>query len=97
MNVYQATHHFQHHVLHHDHNRRLRELPQVPDRGHETEFEEDQGICRSLPDAGDQLAPVIGYDKASKIAHLTMDNDLTLKAAGASIGLCDGGRIRSRR
>jgi fumarate hydratase class II len=27
------------------------------------------------------LAPVIGYDKASKIAHYAMDNDLTLKAA----------------
>src|SRR4029077_19872663 len=24
------------------------------------------------------LAPVIGYDKASKIAHYAMDNDLTL-------------------
>src|SRR5271163_4283231 len=27
------------------------------------------------------LAPVIGYDKASKIAHYAMDNDLTLKDA----------------
>jgi len=27
------------------------------------------------------LAPVIGYDKASKIAHYAMDNDLTLKTA----------------
>src|SRR4029077_18299671 len=26
------------------------------------------------------LSPVIGYDKASKIAHYAMDNDLTLKA-----------------
>jgi fumarate hydratase, class II len=26
------------------------------------------------------LVPVIGYDKASKIAHHAMDNDLTLKA-----------------
>ncbi len=25
------------------------------------------------------LAPVIGYDKASKIAHYAMDNDLTLE------------------
>jgi fumarate hydratase, class II len=32
------------------------------------------------------LAPVIGYDKASKIAHLTMDNDLTLKAAALQTG-----------
>jgi fumarate hydratase class II len=29
------------------------------------------------------LSPVIGYDKASKIAHYAMDNDLTLKAAAA--------------
>src|ERR1700716_3209018 len=32
------------------------------------------------------LSPVIGYDKASKIAHLAMDNDLTLKAAALQLG-----------
>jgi fumarate hydratase class II len=32
------------------------------------------------------LAPVIGYDKASKIAHYAMDNDLTLKAAALNLG-----------
>ena len=32
------------------------------------------------------LAPVIGYDKASKIAHYAMDNDLTLKAASLKLG-----------
>ena len=32
------------------------------------------------------LAPVIGYDKASKIAHCAMDNDLTLKAAALKLG-----------
>jgi fumarate hydratase class II len=32
------------------------------------------------------LAPVIGYDKASKIAHFAMDNDLTLKAAALQLG-----------
>ena len=31
------------------------------------------------------LAPVIGYDKASKIAHYAMDNDLTLKAAALKL------------
>src|SRR5262245_43270892 len=31
------------------------------------------------------LAPVIGYDKASKIAHHAMDNDLTLKAAALQL------------
>jgi fumarate hydratase class II len=32
------------------------------------------------------LAPVIGYDKASSIAHYAMDNDLTLKAAALKLG-----------
>src|ERR1700730_9210569 len=42
-------------------------------------------VDRSLiPDTA--LAPVIGYDKASKIAHYAMDNDLTLKAAALKLG-----------
>jgi fumarate hydratase class II len=32
------------------------------------------------------LAPVIGYDKASRIAHHAMDRDLTLKAAALELG-----------
>ncbi len=32
------------------------------------------------------LSPVIGYDKASKIAHYAMDKDLTLKAAALQLG-----------
>jgi fumarate hydratase, class II len=32
------------------------------------------------------LSPVIGYDRASKIAHYAMDNDLTLKAAALKLG-----------
>jgi fumarate hydratase class II len=32
------------------------------------------------------LSPVIGYDKASKIAHFANDNDLTLKAAALKLG-----------
>ncbi len=32
------------------------------------------------------LAPVIGYDKASKIAHYAMDHDLTLKEAALKLG-----------
>ncbi|MHB8202607.1 MAG: class II fumarate hydratase [Desulfomonilaceae bacterium] len=32
------------------------------------------------------LSPVIGYDKASKIAHFAMDNDLTLKEAALKLG-----------
>jgi fumarate hydratase class II len=32
------------------------------------------------------LSPVIGYDKASKIAHYAMDNDLTLKGAALKLG-----------
>lgn len=33
------------------------------------------------------LSPLIGYDKASKIAHYAMDNDLTLKASAITLGL----------
>jgi fumarate hydratase class II len=32
------------------------------------------------------LTPLIGYDKASKIAHYAMDHDLTLKAAALKLG-----------
>jgi len=32
------------------------------------------------------LAPVIGYDKASKIAHYALENDLTLKATALKLG-----------
>jgi fumarate hydratase class II len=32
------------------------------------------------------LSPVIGYDKASKIAHYATDNDLTLKEAALKLG-----------
>jgi fumarate hydratase, class II len=32
------------------------------------------------------LSPVIGYDKASKIAHYANDNDLTLKEAALKLG-----------
>ena len=32
------------------------------------------------------LSPVIGYDRASEIAHYAMDNDLTLKAAALKLG-----------
>jgi fumarate hydratase class II len=32
------------------------------------------------------LSPAIGYEKASKIAHYALDNDLTLKAAALKLG-----------
>ena len=32
------------------------------------------------------LVPVIGYDKASQIAHHAMDHDLTLKEAALALG-----------
>jgi len=35
------------------------------------------------------LAPVIGYDKASKIAHHAMDYDLTLRQAALQLGFVD--------
>ncbi len=43
------------------------------------------------------LAPVIGYDKASKIAHYAMDHDLTLKAAALKLGFVERGGVRPRR
>jgi len=33
------------------------------------------------------LAPVIGYDNASKIAHYALDHDVTLKVAALTLGL----------
>jgi fumarate hydratase class II len=36
------------------------------------------------------LSPVIGYDKASKIAHYALDNDLTLKQAALKLGFVTG-------
>jgi fumarate hydratase class II len=39
------------------------------------------------------LAPVIGYDKASKIAHHAMDHDLTLKAAALQLGFVTEGEF----
>jgi fumarate hydratase class II len=35
------------------------------------------------------LAPVIGYDKASAIAHHAAEQDLTLKAAALQLGYID--------
>jgi fumarate hydratase, class II len=35
------------------------------------------------------LSPVIGYDQASKIAHLAVDQDLTLKQAALRLGVSE--------
>ena len=43
------------------------------------------------------LSPVIGYDKASKIAHYALDNDLSLKARRTEAGLCNRGGVRPHR
>ena len=40
------------------------------------------------------LSPVIGYDKASQIAHYAMDNDLTLKEAAMKLGLVSEGEFK---
>jgi fumarate hydratase class II len=39
------------------------------------------------------LSPVIGYDKASKIAHYAMDNDLTLKEAALRLSFVTEGEF----
>jgi len=46
-------------------------------------IKEDVGRSLMLVTA---LSPVIGYDKASKIAHYALDNDLTLKEAALKLG-----------
>jgi len=45
----------------------------------------DEDVARSLM-LVTALSPVIGYDKASTIAHYAADNDLTLKAAALKLG-----------
>ena len=45
----------------------------------------DEDVERSLM-LVTALSPVIGYDKASKIAHYARDNDLTLKQAALKLG-----------
>jgi len=39
------------------------------------------------------LSPIIGYDKASKIAHYALDNDLTLKQAALKLGFVTEGEF----
>jgi len=39
------------------------------------------------------LSPVIGYDKASKIAHHALDNNLTLKEAALNLGFVTAGEF----
>jgi fumarate hydratase class II len=46
-------------------------------------IKEDVGRSLMLVTA---LTPVIGYDKASEIAHYAMDHDLALKAAALKLG-----------
>ena len=52
MNVYKTLMNLQHYPFDQDHDRRLHELPQVPDRGHQAQ-PEDPRIRRTFPDAGD--------------------------------------------
>ena len=43
-----------------------------------------------LTDAGDGVeSPVVGYDKASKIAYKALEEETTLKVAALSTGLID--------
>ncbi len=43
------------------------------------------------------LAPVIGYDKASQIAHYATDHDLTLKQAALKLGFVTEAEFDPRR
>jgi len=76
----------QRHPLDNGHDRRLREFSEVPDRGTKPNPKKiTEYVERSLMLVA-TLSPVIGYDKASKIAHYAMDNVLTLKAAALKLG-----------
>jgi fumarate hydratase class II len=68
-------------------DRQLHELLPVPGGRYAAQPEENQRVRRQLADAGDGTVSVIGYDKASKIAHYANDHDLTLKAAALKLGL----------
>jgi fumarate hydratase, class II len=52
-----------------------------PNRKRITEFVEQSLMLVTA------LSPVIGYDKASHLAHYALDNDLSLKAAALKLGL----------
>jgi len=68
--------------------RELIEAHELTARGDRAAFEEiNEYVERSLM-LVTALAPVIGYDKASKIAHYAADN-LTLKAAALKLGFVD--------
>ena len=58
----------------------------VDPRGHEAQSGKDrQYVERSLI-LVTALAPIIGCDKASRIAHHVMENDLMLRAAALQLG-----------
>ena len=65
----------------------LRQAADVPGRGHRAERAQlKDNIDRSLM-LVTALSPVIGYDKASAIAHKANDENLTLKEAALAKGV----------
>ena len=58
-------------------------------RGHSPQPQEDSRVRRALADVGDSVSPVIGYDKASAIAHKAHEEDLTLRESALSLGYVD--------
>ena len=54
MNVYKPLMIFNHHPLDHHHDRWVREFPQIPHRGNETQPEKDRRLCFPVVDAGDR-------------------------------------------
>jgi len=87
----QASHHLQCDSLHHDHDRRMHQLSEIPDRRDEANLKTiKEYVDRSLM-LVTALSPVIGYDQASKIAPYALDNDLTLKVAALQLGFVTEG------
>jgi fumarate hydratase class II len=72
-------------------------FPQVPGRRNQANVKKiKEYVDRSLMRVT-ALAPVIGYDKASKIAHYAMDNDLALQDSSTEARLRYRAGIRQRR
>src|SRR4029077_11246540 len=86
--------HLQRHPFHYDHDRWLRELPQVPGRGHRAQFEEDQGICGPLSDAGDSALTSHRLRQGVQDRALRDGQRPNAESVRVETRLCDEGRLR---
>ena len=95
MNVYKPLIIFNLTHSDHDHDRWLHEFSQVLGRGDETQPKKiKEYVERSLM-LVTAVPPVIGYDKASKIAHHAIRQRSHAQGGGVATWFCDRSRIRS--